>query len=129
MLDVATWDAEGEFDLVTAFDVIHDLARPAETLAAVHRALRSDGTFLMVDLKADSDPAQNASLPWAAFLYAFSTVHCMSVSLGQGGAGLGTAWGVQLAERMIREAGFGTVDIVDLEDDPFNAYFVARPAS
>ena len=89
--------------------MIHDLARPAETLAAVHRALRSDGTFLMVDLKADSDPAQNASLPWAAFLYAFSTVHCMSVSLGQGGAGLGTAWGVQLAERMIREAGFGTV--------------------
>ena len=127
VLDIATWDAEGEFDLVTAFDVIHDLARPAETLAAVHRALRSDGTFLMVDLKADSDPAQNASLPWAAFLYAFSTVHCMSVSLGQGGAGLGTAWGVQLAERMLREAGFGTVDIVDLEDDPFNAYFVARP--
>jgi SAM-dependent methyltransferase len=127
VLDIATWEADGEFDLVTAFDVIHDLARPAETLAAVHRALRSDGTFLMVDLKADSDPAQNASLPWAAFLYAFSTVHCMSVSLGQGGAGLGTAWGVQLAERMLREAGFGTVKIEDLEDDPFNAYYVARP--
>ena len=30
---------------------------------------------------------------------------------------------------MIREAGFGTVSIVDLEDDPFNAYFVARPAA
>jgi hypothetical protein len=51
----------------------------------------------------------------------------MSVSLGQGGAGLGTAWGVQLAERMLREAGFGTVKIEDLEDDPFNSYFVARP--
>lgn len=127
VVDLAAWDAESAFDLVTAFDVIHDLARPADVLSAVHRALRPDGTFLMVDIKADSDPARNIALPWAAFLYAFSTVHCMSVSLGQGGAGLGTVWGTQLAEQMLREAGFGEISVVDLEDDPFNAYFVARP--
>ena len=50
----------------------------------------------------------------------------MSVSLGQGGDGLGTVWGVQLAEQMLGEAGFHQVRVVDLDDDPFNAYFVAR---
>ena len=70
--------------------------------------------------------ADNLDVPWASFLYAVSTVHCMSVSLGQGGDGLGTVWGVQTAERMVREAGFSTVQRHELEEDPFNAYFVAR---
>lgn len=125
--DVAELGAEAEFDLVTAFDTIHDQARPAAVLAAARRSLRHGGTFLMVDIKASSDPLENAGLPWAAFLYAISTVHCMSVSLGQGGAGLGTVWGVQLAESMIRAAGFGSVEAKDLAGDPFNVYVVARP--
>ena len=80
----------------------------------------------MVDIKASSHLENNLGLPWAGFLYAISTLHCMSVSLGQGGEGLGTVWGTELATRMLREAGFASVDIRDLEEDPFNAYFVAR---
>ncbi len=49
----------------------------------------------------------------------------MSVSLAQGGDGLGTVWGVQTAERMVREAGFASVTRRALEEDPFNVYFVA----
>jgi SAM-dependent methyltransferase len=124
--DVAGLDAVGEFDLVTAFDAIHDQAHPATVLGNIHRALVPGGTFLMVDIKADSRLEGNLDLPWASFLYAISTFHCMSVSLGQGGDGLGTVWGVQTAERMLREAGFADVAVHDLEDDPFNAYFVAR---
>lgn len=125
--DVAELDAEAAYDLVTAFDTIHDQAHPATVLARIRRALRPDGTFLMVDINASSNLEDNHELPWATLLYAISTVHCMSVSLGQGGDGLGTVWGRQTAERMVREAGFGTVDVHDLEEDPFNVYFVARP--
>jgi ubiquinone/menaquinone biosynthesis C-methylase UbiE len=124
--DVAALGEEAEYDLVTAFDAIHDQAHPATVLTNIHRALRPGGTFLMVDLRADSSLDANLDLPWASFLYAISTVHCMSVSLGQGGDGLGTVWGVQTAERMLREAGFSEVVLHDLEEDPFNAYFVAR---
>ncbi len=99
----------------------------AAVLANVRRALRPDGTYLMVDINASSNLEDNLDLPWASFLYAASTVHCMSVSLGQGGDGLGTVWGVQTAERMLREAGFSEVVVHELEEDPFNAYFVARP--
>lgn len=127
VLDVAQLAEESTYDLITTFDAIHDQAHPAAVLANIRRALRPDGRYLMVDIKASSNLEDNLELPWASFLYAVSTVHCMSVSLGQGGDGLGTVWGIQTAERMLREAGFSEVVVHDLEADPFNAYFVAQP--
>jgi 2-polyprenyl-3-methyl-5-hydroxy-6-metoxy-1,4-benzoquinol methylase len=124
--DVAAPGQHTAYDLVTAFDAIHDQAHPATVLANIHDALRPGGTFLMVDINASSHLEQNVELPWASFLYAISTLHCMPVSLGQGGDGLGTVWGTELATRMLREAGFTQVHQHELEDDPFNAYFVCR---
>jgi SAM-dependent methyltransferase len=123
--DVAALDLRGEFDLVTVFDAVHDQAHPATVLRNIRQALKPGGTFLMVDIKASSNLEDNVGLPWAAFLYAISTTHCMSVSLAQDGDGLGTVWGVQLAEAMLHDAGFREVRILDLPEDPFNAYFVA----
>lgn len=77
----------------------------------------------MVDIKASSRLEKNFELPWATFFYAISTTHCMSVSLSQGGDGLGTVWGVALAESMVHDAGFEQVEVKDLEEDPFNAFF------
>ncbi|WP_250444823.1 class I SAM-dependent methyltransferase [Actinotalea sp. C106] len=126
VVDVAELDAMSRFDAVTAFDAIHDQARPAVVLANVRRALRPGGTFLMVDIKASSDVAKNVDLPWASYLYAISTYHCMSVSLGLGGDGLGTVWGVERAATMLTEAGFERVEEKEVAADPFNAYFVAQ---
>lgn len=124
--DVAQLRDESRFDLVTAFDAVHDQAEPAAVLANVRRALRPGGTFLMVDIKASSRVEQNVDLPWATYLYAISTYHCMNVSLGLGGAGLGTVWGVELAASMLADAGFTEVEQKQVDADPFNAYFVAR---
>ncbi|WP_454049531.1 class I SAM-dependent methyltransferase [Cellulomonas sp. Marseille-Q8402] len=124
--DVASLDVTGAYDLVTAFDAVHDQAEPATVLAQVRRALRPGGTFLMVDIQASSHVEQNLALPWAGYLYAISTYHCMSVSLGLGGAGLGTVWGVERAAAMLAEAGFDDVQQRQVSADPFNAYFVAR---
>ncbi|MFC8923229.1 class I SAM-dependent methyltransferase [Cellulosimicrobium sp. NPDC057127] len=126
VLDVAELSVDSGFDLVTAFDAVHDQAHPAAVLANVHRALRPGGTFLMVDIKASSRLEKNVGLPWGTYLYAISTYHCMSVSLGLDGDGLGTVWGVERAAAMLAEAGFGHVEEKEVESDPFNAYFVAR---
>lgn len=124
--DVATEGEHAAYDLVTAFDTIHDQAHPAQVLANIRRALRPGGTFLMVDIKASSHLEQNLELPWASFLYAVSTTHCMSVSLAQGGEALGTVWGVEQAQQMLRDAGFREVTVHEIEDDPFNVYVVSR---
>ena len=126
VLDVATLDAEARYDLVTAFDAIHDQAHPAAVLDGISRALRADGVFLMIDIKASSNVNDNTELPWGTFLYAVSTMHCMTVSLGLDGDGLGTAWGEQLAVSMLQDAGFENVDVREIETDPFNNYYLAR---
>jgi SAM-dependent methyltransferase len=128
VLDVATLDAVRAFDLVTAFDAIHDQAHPGQVLAAVARALRPEGTFLMVDVKAATAVDDNLDNPFAPALYTLSTMHCMTVSLGLGGDGLGTAWGRELATSMLHDVGFTQVGIREVEDDPFNDYYVCRPS-
>ncbi len=124
--DVAALDEAGRYDLITGFDVIHDQARPADVLREVARALRADGTFLMVDIRASSELQDNVAHPLGPFLYGMSTMHCMTVSLALKGAGLGTVWGEQTALAMLREAGFARVDVYRLADDPLNNYYVAR---
>ncbi|WP_030082554.1 class I SAM-dependent methyltransferase [Streptomyces baarnensis] len=119
----------GPYDLITAFDVIHDLARPAATLVAVAGALRDDGVFLMGDIAASSRLEENLDLPLGPTLYAFSVFYCMTTSLSEGGAGLGTVWGRQTALRMLKEAGFGEVAVREVEGDILNVYYVARKGS
>ncbi len=124
--DVALLDRVETFDFVTAFDAIHDQAHPGQVLAAIATALRPGGTFLMVDIRAATAVEDNLELPWAPFLYTVSTMHCMTVSLGLDGDGLGTAWGEELATRMLGEAGFGDVAVQTVEGDLFNNFYVAR---
>ena len=112
-------------DLVLAFDVIHDLARPYETLRAVHDALRPGGALLMAELALSSRPEENTGHPFAAALYTVSLFHCMTASLSEGGEGLGVAWGDDNIRAALAEAGFVRVSRESLDGDPLNAYYVA----
>ena len=123
--DVTNLSARGEFDVVTAFDAIHDQAHPARVLDNIAAALKPGGTFLMVDINASSRLQDNLVVPWGTFLYTVSLMHCMTVSLALGGDGLGTVWGRQTAERMLGAAGFREVVVHEVETDPFNLYYVA----
>lgn len=124
--DVARLELVDAFDVITAFDSIHDQAQPAQVLANIHTALRPGGVFLMADIKASSRLEENVGVRLASYLYAVSTTHCMSVSLALDGAGLGTVWGRQLATRMLGEAGFTDVTVAEVAADPGNYYYLAR---
>lgn len=126
IVDVTRLAEEDEFDLITAFDAIHDQAEPRTVLANIARALRPDGYFLMVDIAASSNLEDNIEHPMATFLYMISTMHCTTVSLSLDGEGLGTMWGEQVARELLAEAGFGSVDVHTVHSDPLNNYFVAR---
>ncbi|MGH3863228.1 class I SAM-dependent methyltransferase [Actinokineospora sp.] len=123
--DVAALPSAPPFDAVFAFDAIHDQADPAGVLRAIHAALAPGGVFVMFDTKASSNLEDNVGNPIAPLLYSVSVLHCMTVSLAVGGAGLGTAWGQQLASRMLDDAGFDLVSISDVPDDPMDCLYVA----
>ena len=115
------------FDLIFTFDAVHDQPHPADVLANINRALRPDGVYIMQDIWAETPVSDNMDHPMGAFLYTISTMHCMTVSLAQGGIGLGAAWGEQLARAMIDEAGFSACDMHKLPHDMQNAYYICRP--
>jgi 2-polyprenyl-3-methyl-5-hydroxy-6-metoxy-1,4-benzoquinol methylase len=121
--DVMELEASG-YDLVTAFDAIHDQAQPRRVLRSISEALRSDGTFLMQDIAGSSHLHKNLDHPIAPFLYTISCMHCMTVSLALGGEGLGAMWGEEKAQELLTEAGFTRVDVKRLSFDIQNAYYV-----
>jgi SAM-dependent methyltransferase len=125
VLDVTQLPPDPPFDLIVAFDAIHDQVAPATVLQRVSDALAPDGIFLMIDFKFSSNVEENVGNPFAPLYYGISVMHCLTVSLAEGGAGLGTLWGIQLAQRMLRDAGFTHVEVVD-SPRPQNCIFVCR---
>ena len=124
--DAADLTGAEPFDLAFVFDAVHDQVAPARVLKNIHDLLAPGGTFLMFEPAVSSHLEENVAHPLAPYLYSISTLHCLTISLAHDGAGLGTAWGEQLAGQMLREAGFAEVDRKDLPREPINALFVAR---
>ena len=58
-------------------------------------------------------------------MYASSTMHCMTVSLAQGGEGLGSVIGAAKARALAEEAGFSRVDQLPVKN-PFHQIFLLR---
>jgi 2-polyprenyl-3-methyl-5-hydroxy-6-metoxy-1,4-benzoquinol methylase len=116
------------YDFVITLDCIHDMTQPAEVIAAIRRALRSDGTWLIKDIRSQPRFEDNLRNPMLAMFYGFSVSSCMSSALSEpGGAGLGTVgFNPEVAQRMTREAGFTRFTPHDF-DDPANLYYEVRP--
>ncbi|HEX8627856.1 MAG TPA: methyltransferase domain-containing protein [Catenuloplanes sp.] len=109
----------GGYDVITTFDVIHDAGDPHRMLRAIRDALRPDGRYVCLDINASHRLQDNAG-PLAAYFYGMSVLFCMTTSLAEGGAGLGTCgFNEHTARRLCARAGFGTIRRVEL-DNPFN---------
>ena len=127
--DLSDFDATAEpgaFDCVTTFDAVHDQARPLSVLKGIHRALKVDGIYLMQDIKGSSHVHENIGHPIATFLYTVSCMHCMTVSLAQGGEGLGAMWGEQMTREYLRRAGFRSIETHQPAHDIQNNWYVVR---
>lgn len=111
--DAAALPPVPRFDVITAFDAVHDQHSPREVLRRARAALRPGGVFVMVDAKFSSHLENNVGDPLAPLCYAISLMYCTPVSLADGGAGLGAMWGTELAGQLLAEAGFSQVDIID----------------
>lgn len=127
--DLSDFDHTAEteaFDLITTFDAIHDQARPSRVLAGIHRALKSDGVYLMQDISGTGHLDRDVDHPMGTLLYTVSCMHCMTVSLAQGGDGLGAMWGEEQTMEYLRRAGFRSISVNKLEHDVQNNWYVVR---
>jgi ubiquinone/menaquinone biosynthesis C-methylase UbiE len=126
-VDLSDFDRTAEpesFDFVTTFDAIHDQARPLNVLKGIRRTLKSDGVYLMQDISGSSHVHKDIEHPIGTFLYTISCMHCMTVSLAQGGEGLGAMWGEEKTREYLQKAGFRSITTHRLAHDIQNNWYV-----
>ena len=128
-VDLSTFDESAEpesFDFITTFDAIHDQAKPLNVLRGIHRAVKPEGVYLMQDINGTSHMDRDIEHPIGTFLYTISCMHCMTVSLAQGGEGLGAMWGEEKTREYLQRAGFESVTTHRLAHDIQNNWYVVR---
>jgi 2-polyprenyl-3-methyl-5-hydroxy-6-metoxy-1,4-benzoquinol methylase len=126
-VDLSDFDQNADpeaFDFITTFDAIHDQAKPLRVLKGIHRALKPDGVYLMQDIGGTSHLENDIDHPIGPFLYAISCMHCMTVSLAQGGEGLGAMWGEEKTREYLGKAGFRSAVKHRLAHDIQNNWYV-----
>ena len=122
--DGADLPAVATYDFVITLDCIHDMTRPEAVIAAIKRSLKPDGIWFIKDIRSKPRFEDNLRNPMLAMMYGFSLMSCMSSAMSEpGGAGLGTlGFNPEVAERMIRDAGFTQFQMHDFKD-PGNLYY------
>jgi 2-polyprenyl-3-methyl-5-hydroxy-6-metoxy-1,4-benzoquinol methylase len=122
--DAAEVTRHGPFDVATAFECIHDMARPVEVLRAVREGIADDGAMLIVDERTrdafTGDPDDRE-----AYFYGWSVFDCLPTGMyEQPSAGTGTVMRPSTLRRYADEAGFTRFDVLPIEHDAFRLYLL-----
>jgi SAM-dependent methyltransferase len=114
-----------DYDFIAFFDCLHDMGDPAGASAHVRKALKADGTWMVVEPYAEDAPEANHN-PVGRLFYSASTMVCVPASLAQE---VGAALGAQAGEQRLREVvtGGGFTRFRRATQTPFNFVFEARP--
>jgi ubiquinone/menaquinone biosynthesis C-methylase UbiE len=114
-----------DYDLVAYFDCLHDMGDPVGGIAHTHKALKSDGTLMIVEPFAHDDLTDNLN-PVGRMYYSFSTMVCTPASISQEvGLALGAQAGPRKLEQVVRDGGFS--QFRQATSTPFNMILEARP--
>lgn len=119
--DAADASVERECDLVMAIEMLHDVPDPVGILRTMRRLAGERGAVLVVDERTE-DAFTVPAPEMERLFYAFSTLHCLAVSMQGGGAGTGTVIRADTLRGYATEAGFATVDVLDVEHPQFRLY-------
>ncbi len=109
---------ERDFDLITAFDCLHDMGDPRGCAAHMHKILKDDGKWMIVEPIAGDNPEDNIN-PVSRLFYNASTMICVPTSLAQEvGEGLGAQAGEKKISEVVKSGGFSKVRRAT--EGPFN---------
>jgi 2-polyprenyl-3-methyl-5-hydroxy-6-metoxy-1,4-benzoquinol methylase len=122
LVDASSVPASGEYDLVTAFECIHDLPDPVGVLRSAHRMVKPGGTVLVMDERVP----ETFTGPGDAveqLMYGISMLVCLPDGLSHSGSvGTGTVMRPDTLRGYARDAGFDDIEILPIEHDIFRFY-------
>jgi ubiquinone/menaquinone biosynthesis C-methylase UbiE len=112
----------GSYDLVTAFECIHDMSRPVDVLSSMRRLAAEGGTVLVVDENA-AESFGAIGDPMEQILYGYSFSCCLPDGMSsKPSAGTGTVMRPATFKSYAKDAGFANVDVIDLDHSQFRMY-------
>ncbi len=122
LADAARPSRDEGYDLVTAFEMVHDLARPVEALRAMRALLNPGGVVLVADERvADAFAAPADELD--RFNYGWSILHCLPAARVESpSAATGTVMRASTLRDYARRAGFSEVEVLPIENDFWRFY-------
>jgi 2-polyprenyl-3-methyl-5-hydroxy-6-metoxy-1,4-benzoquinol methylase len=124
--DAADLDTEGPVAFATAFECVHDMARPVEVLRAVRESLDGTGAMLVMDERT-REAFSGESDELEAYFYGWSILDCLpSGMFEQPSAGTGTVMRPETLRRYASEAGFTGFEVLPIAHDNFRLYLL-RP--
>ena len=119
--DAAEAGVDGDYDLVMAIEMLHDVPDPVGILRTMQRLAGDEGAVLVVDERTE-DAFTVPTTEMERLFYAFSTLHCLAVSMQGDGVGTGTVIRADTLRRYAEEAGFSTVDVLAVDHPQFRLY-------
>jgi 2-polyprenyl-3-methyl-5-hydroxy-6-metoxy-1,4-benzoquinol methylase len=111
----------GDYDLVMAIEMLHDVPDPVGILRSMRNLAGAHGTVLVVDERTE-DSFTVPTSEMERFFYAFSTLHCLAVSMQNGGVGTGTVIRQDTMRRYATSAGFSSIETLDVDHPQFVLY-------
>ena len=124
--DAADPALAGLYDLVTAFECIHDMSQPVTALRTMRGLLREGGVGLVVDERVgDTFTPEGNDVEW--MMYGWSVLHCLPVGMAdQPSSETGTVLRTDTFRRYATEAGFTSVEVLPVENLFFRLYRLER---
>lgn len=113
----------GDYDIVLAFEMVHDLAKPQAALGTMRALGKRDAIVVVMDegvAETFEAPCEN---PVERLMYAASVLHCLPVGMSESpSAATGTVMRPATLRGYAAEAGFSSVDVLPIEHDLFRFY-------
>jgi SAM-dependent methyltransferase len=124
--DAKSYHGKNEYDLICFFDCLHDMGDPIGAAKHARKAIKEDGTVLLVEPMAGNSTEENLASPISPMFYAASTMICTANALSQGGDPvLGAQAGEQRLREVFEKGGF--TRFRRATETPFNLVLEARP--
>jgi len=120
--DAGDPNLKGRYDLVTAFECIHDMSDPVGALRTMLNMAGDTGTVIIMDERVgDTFSARGNEVEW--MMYGWSVLHCLPVGKDDHhSVETGTVMRADTMKRFAEQAGFCDVEVLPIDNFFFRFY-------